>query len=161
MPKQIGVSADNGRVTFGLFALAAVSSILAGCSGSEQKAREYIELSEQQWAESVATSDSSVVERILSDDFVWVYPDGKVLNKTQAVAGAKTGPGDFISNHPGPISIRFFGNTAVAQGSETWVRHNGAGLKTGRFVWTDTWVKRQGKWQIVAAEDLIPPSDTN
>jgi hypothetical protein len=26
-----------------------------------------------------------------------------------------------------------------------------------RFVWTDTWIRRNGKWQIVAAEDLIVP----
>ena len=25
----------------------------------------------------------------------------------------------------------------------------------GRFVWTDTWLQRNGRWQIVAAEDLI------
>jgi hypothetical protein len=27
----------------------------------------------------------------------------------------------------------------------------------GRFVWTDTWIRRDGRWQIVAAEDLIAP----
>ena len=27
----------------------------------------------------------------------------------------------------------------------------------GRFVWTDTWLRRNGKWQIVAVEDLIAP----
>jgi hypothetical protein len=30
----------------------------------------------------------------------------------------------------------------------------------GRFVWTDTWVRRKGKWQIVAAEDLIAPEES-
>ena len=25
----------------------------------------------------------------------------------------------------------------------------------GRFAWTDTWLRRNGRWQIVAAEDLI------
>ncbi len=44
------------------------------------------------------------------------------------------------------------GDTAVAQGSESWVRQTG---ERGRFVWTDTWILREGRWQIVAAEDLI------
>ena len=160
MSKQIRVSAHKRRVALGLFTLAA-SSVLAGCLQSEQKAREYIDLSERQWAESVATGDSSVVERILSDDFMWVYPDGNVLNKAQTVEDAKRGPGDFVSNHAGPINIRFFGDVAVAQGSETWVRRNGDVTKAGRFVWTDTWVKRHGQWQIVAAEDLIAPAETH
>jgi ketosteroid isomerase-like protein len=136
-----------------------VLCITAGCSRSEDSARQYIDQSERQWAESVATNDSSVVERILADDFVWVYPDGRKLNKAQAVTDARNGPGPFVSNHPESISIRFFGNVAVAQGSESWVqKHNGAEVH-GRFVWTDTWVKRNGKWQIVAAEDLIPPTN--
>jgi hypothetical protein len=45
---------------------------------------------------------------------------------------------------------------AVAQGDEIWVRYSGEQL-TGRFVWTDTWLLRNDKWQIVAAEDLIAP----
>ena len=44
------------------------------------------------------------------------------------------------------------GDTAVAQGSESWVRQTG---ERGRFVWTDTWILREGRWQIVAAGDLI------
>jgi len=36
------------------------------------------------------------------------------------------------------------------------VRRAGAPPR-GRFVWTDTWIRRNGKWQIVAAEDLIAP----
>jgi len=45
----------------------------------------------------------------------------------------------------------------VAQGNETWHKKSG---ETGRFVWTDTWLKRNGRWQIVAAEDLIAPVET-
>jgi len=44
----------------------------------------------------------------------------------------------------------------MAQGDEIWVRYSGQPL-TGRFVWTDTWLFRNDKWQIVAAEDLIAP----
>jgi hypothetical protein len=32
-----------------------------------------------------------------------------------------------------------------------------AAPECGPFVWTDTWVRRNGKWQIVAAEHLIVP----
>jgi hypothetical protein len=122
---------------------------------SQAQAERYIIESERQWAESVATNDGSIVERILATDFVWVL-DGEVLNKTQAVRFAKEGPGDFISNHPDYVHVRFFGaETAVAQGSETWTKRSPT--RKGRFVWTDTWVKRNGRWQIVAAEDDVIP----
>jgi len=54
------------------------------------------------------------------------------------------------------VKVHFFGDTAVAQGNESWVRRTGTPL-LGRFVWTDTWILRNGKWQIVASEDLITP----
>jgi hypothetical protein len=66
-----------------------------------------------------------VVERILAEDCVWVL-DGRILIKSQAVAEAKDGPGDFLSNHLDYAHVRFFGDTAVVQGSETWTRKGGA-----------------------------------
>ncbi len=60
---------------------------------------------------------------------------------------------DFVSNHLNHVKVRFFGNTAVAQGDESWEKQAGE-QRHGRYVWTDTWVLRNGHWQIVAAEDL-------
>ena len=110
--------------------------------------------SERQWAESVASGDTATVERILADDFVGVDPKGPLYDKAKMISDTREAPKYFVSNHANDIKVRFYGNTAVAQGSETWERRSG---ERGRFVWTDTWVKRNGKWQIVAAEDLIAP----
>jgi len=120
------------------------------------KARQYITESEKQWAESVASGDSTVIERILADDFIGVDTKGNQYNKAYEVHGTTEGPKYFKSNHLNDLKIRFYGNMAVAQGDETWVRRSGQML-TGRFVWTDTWLYRNDKWQIVAAEDLIAP----
>ncbi len=132
------------------------TTALTACRPSEESSRKYIEDSERQWAESVATNNAEVLERILADDFVWIL-DGRKLTKAEAIAEAKAGPGDFLSDQVDEIGVRFYGNTAVAQGSETWTKNNPAHPK-GRFVWTDTWVYRNGKWQIVSAEDLIAPA---
>jgi hypothetical protein len=121
------------------------------------KAKQYITESEKQWAEVVASGDSTVVQRILADDFIGVDTKGFQYNKAHEVHSTVDGPKYFKSNRLDDIKIRFYGNMAVAQGYETWVRYSGEQL-TGRFVWTDTWLLRDGKWQIVAAEDLIPPA---
>jgi ketosteroid isomerase-like protein len=120
---------------------------------SDQTAAEkYIRESEAQWAESVASGDTKAIERILADDFIGTDPKGSLYDKATMIADTKNAPKYFVSNHLDEVKIRFFGNTAVAQGSESWVRRNG---ERGRFVWTDTWIRRNGRWQIVAAEDLI------
>jgi ketosteroid isomerase-like protein len=120
---------------------------------SRAEAEKYIKDSSSAWAESVATNDPSVVKRILADDFVWVR-EGKVLDKSGAVTVAQQGPGDLVSNHLEYANVRFFGDTAVVQGSETWTRKGG---RSGHFLFIDTWVRRDGIWQIVAAVDVSVP----
>ena len=129
---------------------------LCNCSmQKDQKETErYILESERQWAESVATGDTSAIQRILAEDFIGVDPKGGLYNKQQMIAETRNAPKYFVSNRLNDVKVRFYGNTAIAQGSETWEKRSG---ERGRFVWTDTWLQRDGRWQIVAAEDLIAP----
>jgi ketosteroid isomerase-like protein len=120
---------------------------------SQKAAEQYIVESERQWAESVATGDTAAVERILADDFLGVDPKGKLYTKAEMVADTRGAPKVYVSNHLNEVKVRFYGDTAVAQGSESWEQRTGT-PEYGRFVWTDTWLRRNGKWQIVAAEDL-------
>ena len=132
--------------------------LITGCSSKidYEKAEQYIKESEKQWAETVASGDTSVIQRILADDFIGVDPDGNHYKKQQMVDDTRNAPKYFLSNHLNNVIVRFYGNTAVAQGDETWVRRSGD-PSTARFVWTDTWVYRNNQWQIVAAEDLVSP----
>jgi ketosteroid isomerase-like protein len=114
----------------------------------------YIRQSESAWAESVVTNDAAVLDRILADDFVGVEIDGSHYTKQDAIKEYRTSPSTFVSNHLNDVEIRFFGDTAVAEGNESWKKKDGT---VGKFVWADTWIRRNGKWQIVAAEDLVPP----
>ena len=143
------------------FLVVAVASICTTWAVRAQQsntaeAERYIRESESQWAESVANGDASVVERILADDFLGVDPDGNLYEKARMVADTREAPKEFISNHLNDVKVRFFGDMVVAQGNESWVRRTVTPLN-GRFVWTDTWLHRNGKWQIVASEDLIVP----
>jgi ketosteroid isomerase-like protein len=129
---------------------------LCNCSmQKDQKETErYILESERQWAESVATGDTSAIERILADDFIGVDPKGRLYAKQQMIDETRNAPKYFVSNRLNDVKVRFYGGMAIVQGSETWEKHSG---ERGRFVWTDTWLQRNGHWQIVAAEDLIAP----
>lgn len=131
---------------------------LCGCATmpNYKDAERYIAESERQWAASVASGDSSVVQRILAEDFVGVDPDSSFYDKATMVAETRDGPKYFLSNELNTVKIRFYGTTAIAQGDESWQRRDGQQAR-GRFVWTDTWLWRNGQWQIVAAEDLIAP----
>jgi ketosteroid isomerase-like protein len=121
-----------------------------------QESERYIIESERQWAQSVASGDTGPVERILADDFVGVDPKGNLYDKAKMISDTREAPKFFISNRLNEVKVRFYGDTAIAQGNESWERRVGEPQR-GRFVWTDTWIRRSGRWQIVAAEDLIAP----
>ena len=139
-----------------------IVAVLCFCHCSAQKDQKvvehYILESERQWAESVATGDTSAIERILADDFIGVDPKGQQYTKQQMIDETRNAPKYFVSNRLNDVKVRFYGKTAIAQGSETWEKHSG---ERGRFVWTDSWIRRNRTWQIVAAEDLIPPEKSD
>ena len=135
-------------------------SCLRNCSvqKDQKETARYILDSERQWAESVATGDTSAIERILADDFIGVDPEGHLYTKQQMIDDTRNAPNYFVSNRLNDVKVRFYGTTAIAQGSETWEKRSG---ERGRFVWTDTWLQRNRQWQIVAAEDLIAPEKSD
>ena len=139
-----------------LFLAGLIFSTLYGCSVDREQAEaeRYIIESERQWAESVASGDTGPVERILANVFLGVDPKGNLYDKAKMISDTHEAPKFFISNRLNRVKVRFYGDTAIAQGSESWERRTG---ERGRFVWTDTWIRRSGRWQIVAAEDLIAP----
>lgn len=138
-----------------LLLLAIATPIFHGCATFEPAAEveKYIQTGARQWAESVATGRTEDLERIIADDFVGTDPQGRRYDKSKMLENTREAPKYFASNKIGPVKVTFFGNTAVAQGEETWTRHRGDPI-SGRFVWTDTWMKRNGKWQIIAAQDM-------
>jgi Domain of unknown function (DUF4440) len=82
--------------------------LLCQCARNDQKqAERYIIESERQWAESVATGDSSVVERILADDFLDVDPKGRLYDRGKMIAETRNAPQYFASNHLNEVKVRF------------------------------------------------------
>jgi Lipocalin-like domain/Domain of unknown function (DUF4440) len=111
---------------------------------------------ERQWAEASCTH-STIVEKILADDFQGTSPDGKRYSKAEEVAEAKDSKVQARDCALLEAKVHFFGEaTALVYGSETSVRKGSDGRgHTRRLVWTDTWLKRDGNWRIVAAQDTL------
>jgi uncharacterized protein (TIGR02246 family) len=151
MARYLGLLLTNS-----LILLLAVTSCSKTSNAPDSQAKAEAEITEveRQWAETAVTGDISVIERILADDFLGTSPEGKQYTKQDFIKDMKTHPASFTSNHVNEVKVRLFDDVAVAQGNETFTRTNG---EKGRFVWTDVLRKRDGKWQVIAAEDLIAP----
>ena len=111
---------------------------------------------EAKWASS-SCSPKPDLKAVIADDFQGTATDGHRYDKVEAItADPKTIARDC---QLGDVKVRFFGDfTAIAYGSESRVRKAADGKEAKRCqVWTDTWLKRKGQWQIVAAQDTVIP----
>lgn len=114
----------------------------------------WIVAQETAWAEQECTH-KSILADLLADDFMGASPKGNRYNKAQAMAESASSTSQATDCRLLHTDVRFFGaSTAVIYGSETAVETS-PNEKPERhcLIWTDTWLKRGGKWQIVAAQD--------
>ncbi len=109
---------------------------------------------ERQWAEAACTHNK-IAEKILADDFQGTSPEGKRYTKSEEVAGTRDLSKTARDCRLLDAKVRFFGeDLAMVYGSESSVRKAKDGTEKSRcLIWTDTWLKRNGEWQIIAAQD--------
>lgn len=92
------------------------------------------------------TGDMTAYDRIVADDFSITHSNGKVLNKAEKRANIIA---DHITDPSSPFrigesTVRVYGDAAVSVGYI--IEKN----STVRF--TNTYVKRNGSWQVVASQ---------
>ncbi len=110
---------------------------------------------ERKWAEAGCTPNG-IEKSILAEDFHGVSPEGEEYSKKDMVAEAGTSAPAERGCVMYGVKVHYFGaNMAVLYGSESAIVKGKDGKEfTRKLTWVDTWLKRDGKWQIVAAEDL-------
>ena len=109
---------------------------------------------EKMWCESNCSPHQGLKE-IFANEFQGTAPDGTRYGKTQAI---ETDLNSLDRQcQLGEVKVQFFGEmVAVAYGNESSIRKGKDGKEFLRcLVWTDTWLKRDGKWQIIAAQDVV------
>lgn len=109
---------------------------------------------EREWVDAFIKGDPTIIDRLLADDFSGLDVHGRRYTKAEMRKWAAEGP-SLTSDDLGPLDIRFYGDVAIAYGSEHQVGP-APDHKPADRVWTDVWVRRDGRWQIVAATDVDP-----
>jgi len=113
---------------------------------------------EHDWGKAVIEKDFRALDRILADDWAAVGLRGKALTKADFIADLKSGATATQSVEYGAINVRVFGDTAVVTGSNTERATYKGHDSTGRYIWTDVFVKRNNQWQLVASQYTKMPN---
>ena len=107
---------------------------------------------ENDWTAAAKAKDAAKLADILSDSWVSFGWDGRREDKAAALADLKK-PGNSLDTlEMGPMTVRIFGNTAIVTGSDTEKSKEDGKDTSGKYVWTDVFVKENGKWKAVSSQ---------
>ena len=106
---------------------------------------------ENDWADSYVKRDPSFVQRIASDDFAFVGPDGNMVNKADYVKSI-TGDAVFTGFKIDDLKIRTYGDAAVVIGLATITAKTKGEDESGQYSFTDVFVKQKGEWKAVSGQ---------
>jgi len=112
---------------------------------------------EDSWAVALVRRDGTTFRRLLADGFVYTEND-RTSTRDEVLREAEAGADRVEAAHNEDMRVHRFGATAAVTG---WlvVRGRGAdGPFDRRYRFTDTWIRRGGRWQIVAAHDYLAPA---
>lgn len=101
------------------------------------------------------TSDTAVLGKILAPDFVHIVPGGHFLTRAEHLSWVATHPHrPDVRRRFAALAVRLYGRVAIANG--VVAASDTTGHELGRTAFTDVFVRRDGRWQAVnAQEDLV------
>lgn len=121
--------------------------------GAEQS----LKATEHQWMEAYKNRDEAALNRILDDQFIFTDAEGQIFTKAQyidlAIRAIK-----IHSYSMDDVTVKVFGDTGVVTGQWTGkITVEGKDV-TEKVRFTDTFVRRLGRWRVVATQDttLVP-----
>jgi uncharacterized protein (TIGR02246 family) len=124
-----------------------------GQQEQKSKAEQEVRTLERQWLDAYEQHDAAAMDKILASDWIGTFADGGMQTKEQVLGFIKS------SRKPGMVGPKFFsedvrarvyGDTVVLTGRIVTQWPGGdSNREVSRY--TDTYVKRDGTWQVVAS----------
>jgi ketosteroid isomerase-like protein len=107
---------------------------------------------ERDGIEAMKRNDISFMENLEAPDFLFIDPGGMVHTRDEDLAIARSGDLKIESMNIDEMKVRVYGDTAVVTGQSTVKGMFKTQDISGKYRWTDVFVKRNGKWQLVNAQ---------
>ena len=93
-------------------------------------------------------SDADWYDRHLTPDFACILTSGAVVDRATFLANVRK-EHTTVSYELSEVSIRVYGDAALASAVGTWRRKDGT---TGRTRYIDVWIRKDGSWKAASAQ---------
>jgi ketosteroid isomerase-like protein len=130
--------------------LAVISSAPALAQSNDES--EILKLNKE-YEEAMARRDARVHERLLAHDYTYTPGNGNIMGREDHMSFTKSGAVEVKSLRSEDVSVRVYGETAVVTG--LWVsvdRRAGREFAERRIRYIHIYIRREGRWQIVAEQ---------
>jgi hypothetical protein len=142
-----------------ILALAALAAFVAAppvyAQGDNEAIKSKLKEMEDSWAKSQMNADhgAAAVSEMLAADFVGISAKGVMLDKEANIKRIKDDTDTYTSCVNDQMEVNVIApNLAIVRGKSTEAGKDKNGKAFSRtFVWTDTWMERDGKWQCIAS----------
>lgn len=140
-------------ITLGTFfvALSASFTVFGQLKPHVSQAEQEVRKLERAWLDAYEKRDVAAMTAIVADDFTITFPDGGMQTRPQIVESLRRSGGSSMKFSTENVQSRAYGDTVILIGVviSEW-RQNDKPM-TDRSRYTDTYVKRNGSWQVVAS----------
>lgn len=121
----------------------------------QESAMEVVQKLERAWLDAYEQHDAKAMDAIVADDFTITFPNGGMQTKPQIIASLKSprpADGRSMKFRTEEVQPRAYGDVVVLVGIVvTEYQRDGKTVSESRQRYTDTYVKRNGRWQVVAS----------
>ena len=107
---------------------------------------------ERDWSQAGIKKDFKTLDRIMADDWVSIDARGQATTKAQTLTAMKSTESSEQSIELGEMKVRVFGTAAIVTGTDVEKGSYKGQNSSGKYVWMDVFVKRDGRWQAVASQ---------
>lgn len=146
-------------------ALALLLALTAGVARPQEKANQATEEAtrevlkvDDQFNQAIQSGNIPVLQKIMADDLTWIAR-GERLNKSQMIADTRSQNLHFKSLTHNDVLVKIIGNTAIMSGHSTSVLEYKGKLSSEPRLFTNVYMKIDGRWQLVShhVSDLPKP----
>jgi ketosteroid isomerase-like protein len=132
--------------------------VIAPCAHAQENAADSsaiqanLKQMEDAWVKALTNKDAAAVGNMIADDFAGLNPEGKHVAKSQLLDEIKNEANTLSSATNDNMDVHVYGpNLATVSGTTTEKGKDKHGKEfTRSYVWVDTWMERDGKWQCIA-----------
>ena len=125
-------------------------AVLVQAQDYDAAARDQVIALEKAWNQAYKAGDTKALAAILDNSLILVEDDGSLKTKSEFLASVKSSSANEEQVAPESLTVRVFGNTAIAIGVIAVKGTKGGKSVVHRERFIDTWINKNGSWVCIA-----------